>query len=400
MRASVLCLNNMKDIKNLDKEYIVNSYKRNDLLLVQGMNATAIDEKGKEYIDFTSGIGVNSLGFCNQKWARAVAKQAKTLNHTSNLFYTKSDALLAEKLCKKTKYARVFFGNSGAEANECAIKVARKYSFDKYNSPERTEIITLVNSFHGRTMATLSATGQDNYHNYFYPFLNGFRFVPANDYKALQDSININTCAVMLELVQGEGGVLGVDKEYVDKVSRLCARLDLVLIIDEVQTGVGRTGTFLAQEQYEVKADIVTLAKGLGGGLPIGACLLNKKLKDVLTFGTHGSTFGGNPIVCAGAIEVLKQLNKSMLDEVKEKGKLIKDTLLKSEEVESVSGLGMMIGVKLKTKTAADVIKACMDKGLLLLSAKDKIRLLPPLTISENELNKGLEILLGELNNK
>lgn len=398
MRASELCLSNMNDIKNLDKEYIINSYKRNDLLLVEGDNATVKDEKGNEYIDFTSGIGVNSLGFCNKKWARAVAKQAKTLNHTSNLFYTNNDAVLAQKLCKKTKFAKVFFGNSGAEANECAIKIARKYSYDKYNAVERTDIITLVNSFHGRTMATLSATGQDSFHNYFYPFLNGFKYVKANDVKALQDSINGNTCAVMLELVQGEGGVLGINKEYVDKVARLCAKYDLVLIVDEVQTGVGRTGTFLAQEQYSLRPDITTLAKGLGGGLPIGACLVNKKMQDVLSYGMHGSTFGGNPIVCAGALEVMKQLNKDLLNQVKEKGELIKNTLLKSDEVESVSGLGLMIGVKLKSKTAPDVIKACMDKGLLLLSAKDKIRLLPPLTISESELNKGLEILMSVLN--
>ena len=382
-------------MNTIDKfnQHVMHSYGRYPLVMEAGENRRCRDESGKEYIDFGSGIGTNSLGYCDEKWADAVCTQVRTLQHSSNYYYTAVQAEFADKLCTTAGYSSVFFCNSGAEANECAIKVARKYSFDKYGKG-RHNIITLVNSFHGRTIATLSATGQDVFHNYFFPFLEGFVNVKANDIADLNEKIDDTVCAVMLEYVQGEGGVNALSQDFVDAVYDICGKRDILVITDEVQTGVGRTGKFLAGEHFGKKADIVTLAKGIAGGVPMGACLVNEKCKDVLTPGTHGSTFGGNPIACAGGLAVLERLNsEGFLDEVAEKGKYIKAELEKCSEVESVSGLGMMIGIKLKTKNAGEVAKQALDKGLLVLTAKEKVRLLPPLTITYDELKEGIEIL-------
>ena len=378
-------------------EHIMHSYGLYPLVMEQGEGRRCKDENGKEYIDFGSGIGTNSLGYCDEKWADAVCAQVRTLQHNSNYYYTAVQAEFAEKLCGITGYKKIFFGNSGAEANECAIKIARKYSFDKYGKG-RHNIITLVNSFHGRTIATLSATGQDVFHNYFFPFLEGFINVTANDISDLKAKLDDTVCAVMLEYVQGEGGVNALDKAFVDAVFELCAEKDILVIADEIQTGVGRTGKFLAGDWFGKKADITTLAKGIAGGIPMGACLAGEKCENVLTPGTHGSTFGGNPIACAGGIAVIDRLSgEGFLDDVNRKAEKFRERLLKCSEVDSVSGIGLMIGMTLKNKKAADGAKAALDKGLLVLTAKDKVRLLPPLTISDSEIDEGLDILIAIL---
>ena len=383
---------NNNTIEKFD-QHIMHSYGRYPLAMKQGSGRRCRDEDGKEYIDFGSGIGTNCLGYCDEKWADDVCAQVRTLQHNSNYYYTEVQAEFAEKLCAETGYDKIFFGNSGAEANECAIKIARKYSFDKYGKG-RHNIITLVNSFHGRTMATLSATGQDVFHNYFFPFLEGFVNVAANDIEDLKAKLDDTVCAVMLEYVQGEGGVNALEQDFVDAVFKLCAEKDVLVIADEVQTGVGRTGKFLAGDWFGKKADVTTLAKGIAGGVPMGACLVNEKLSGVLTPGTHGSTFGGNPIACAGGLAVLDRVTGGgFLDEVNKKAAYFKDKLEKCSEVAGVSGLGLMIGISLKTKKAADVAKNALNKGLLVLTAKDKVRLLPPLTISYDEIDAGLNIL-------
>lgn len=384
------------DIKATDKEYVMGTYNRFDLLIVAGEGCYCYDEKGKRYTDLTSGIGVNCLGYCDAKWADAVAKQAHTLNHTSNLYYTEPCVKLAKALCERTGAAKLFFANSGAEANEGAIKVARKYSYDKYGSGRNT-VITLKNSFHGRTITTLAATGQDVFHNYFFPFTEGFRYVESGNIKALKDEIDDTVCAVMIEFIQGEGGVIAQDKDYVKAVRELCDEKDILLIADEVQTGVGRTGTFLASENYDVKPDIATFAKGLGGGLPIGAVAVYGKLRDVMGFSSHGSTFGGNPVVCAGALEVMDRLDDAFLAEVRKKGDFVRKKLEGAKGIESVSGLGLMIGVKPSEKKASDVVREGINRGVLMLTAKDKIRLLPPLTITEKQLDEALDVLLAIL---
>lgn len=387
----------MSTIEQFNK-YVMPSYGRYDLVLDSGSGRQAVDENGREYIDFGSGIGTNSLGYCNENWVKAICDQAHKIQHTSNYYYTKVQADFAKALCETAGYTDMFFGNSGAEANECAIKIARKYSFDKYGKG-RSNIITLVNSFHGRTLCTLSATGQDVFHNYFFPFVEGFINVEANNIEDLRAKLDDTVCAVMFEYIQGEGGVMALQQEFVDEIFRLCAEKDVLTIADEVQTGVGRTGKFLAGDNFGKKADLTTLAKGLAGGVPIGVCLSGEKCAKVLTAGTHGSTFGGNPISCAGGLAVLETVNKpGFLDEVARKGEYIREKLLTSPEVASVSGMGLMIGIELKNKKAGDVVKAALDKGLLLLTAKTKIRLLPPLTITYEEIDKGLEILLGLLN--
>lgn len=387
----------MSTIEQFNK-YVMPSYGRYDLVLDSGSGRQAVDENGKKYIDFGSGIGTNSLGYCNENWVRAICDQAHKIQHTSNYYYTKVQADFAKALCETAGYTDMFFGNSGAEANECAIKIARKYSFDKYGKG-RSNIITLVNSFHGRTLCTLSATGQDVFHNYFFPFVEGFVNVEANNIEDLRSKLDDTVCAVMFEYIQGEGGVMALQQEFVDEIYRLCAEKDVLTIADEVQTGVGRTGKFLAGDNFGKKADLTTLAKGLAGGVPIGVCLSGEKCANVLTAGTHGSTFGGNPISCAGGLAVLETVNKpGFLDEVARKGAYIREKLHTSPEVASVSGMGLMIGIELKNKKAGDVVKAALDKGLLLLTAKTKIRLLPPLTITYEEIDKGLEILLGLLN--
>lgn len=382
----------MNTIEKFD-EHVMHTYGRYPLVMEKGEGIRCTDENGMKYLDFGSGIGTNSLGYCNDKWVDAVCSQAKSLQHASNYYYTKVQADFADKLCSVTGYSTVFFGNSGAEANECAIKIARKYSFDKYGLG-RHNIITLVNSFHGRTLTTLSATGQDVFHNYFFPFTEGFINVKANDISDLKEKLDDTVCAVMIEYVQGEGGVIALDKEFVDAVFEMCGEKDVLVIADEVQTGVGRTGKFLAGEHYGKKADIITLAKGLAGGLPVGACLAGEKCSNVLTQGTHGSTFGGNPLVCAGGNAVIDTvMQPGFLEDVQAKANFIRQELSDCSEIESISGLGLMIGIELKTKKAADVVKEALNNGLLLLTAKSKVRLLPPLNISKNELKDGLEIL-------
>ena len=371
---------------------VMHTYGRYPLVMEIGKNRNCVDENGRKYIDFGSGIGTNSLGYCNDKWVDYVCRQVKSLQHTSNYYYTKVQADFAELLCSSTGYSKVFFGNSGAEANECAIKLARKYSFDKYGKG-RHNIITLVNSFHGRTLCTLSATGQDVFHNCFFPFVEGFINVKANDIDDLKSKIDSTVCAVMLEYVQGEGGVNALEQDFVDAVFDLCGKNDILVIADEVQTGVGRTGKLLAGEHFGKKANITTLAKGLAGGVPVGACLADEKCSDVLGAGTHGSTFGGNPLACAGGLAVLETVTADgFLDNVNKKAELFRSELLKMNEVESVSGLGLMIGITLKTKKAGDVVKSALEHGLLLLTAKDKVRLLPPLNITVDEIKEGLEI--------
>jgi acetylornithine/N-succinyldiaminopimelate aminotransferase len=372
----------MDTIQKTDK-YIMQSYGRLPLAI----------ENGNQVIDFGSGIGTNSLGFCDSDWVNAVVEQVKTLQHTSNYYYNKPAADFAEKLCEITGYTNMFIGNSGAEANECAIKLARKYSYDKYGM-NRNKIITLVNSFHGRTLATLSATGQDEMHKFFFPFVEGFVHVQANNPIDLAEKLSDDVCAVMLEYIQGEGGVIPLEQSFVDMIFMLCKEKDILVIADEVQTGAGRTGKFLAGENFNSKADITTMAKGLFGGLPAGVCLSGEKCSLVLTAGTHGSTYGGNPVVMAGGSVVLDTVSSpDFLNEVIKKGDYIRERLKKLPEVESIDGMGLMLGINLKSKKAVDVMKSALEKKLLVLTAKEKLRLLPPLTISYDELDKGLNIL-------
>ena len=360
-----------------DNEYVLHTYNRNPIALEKGHGLYAEGPEGQKYLDFTSGIGVNSLGYCDLTWAEAVSEQAHKLQHTSNLYYTAPCGKLAKKLCKRTGMSKVFFGNSGAEANEGAIKAARKYSFDHYGKG-RNVVITLVNSFHGRTIATLTATGQEVFHNYFGPFNEGFVYTTAGDIEGLRELVDRHTCAIMLELIQGEGGVMALDPEYVQAVRALCDEKDLVLIVDEVQTGVGRTGTFLCCEHYNLKPDIVTLAKGLGGGLPIGAVLLNEKTAEGMGPGSHGSTFGGNPVVCAGANVVVDRMDTSFLANVNDRAVQLRAGIAKLPHVKSISGIGLMVGIEFYDVAAADVLAACREKGLLVLTAKTRLRLLPP----------------------
>lgn len=382
----------LEQIKADESQYLMHTYGRFNVALVKGKGAKAWDESGKEYIDFTSGIGVNCLGYSDDGWVKAVSDQAAALQHISNLYYSPLQTELAKKLCKATGFSKVFFANSGAEANECAIKLARKYSFEKYGK-ERTEIVTLENSFHGRTVTTLAATGQEVFHNYFFPFTEGFTFAKANDINSVKEKVNEKTCAVMVELIQGEGGVNPLDKEFVQQLADYCKKNDLLLIIDEVQTGVGRTGTLYCYEQFGIKPDIVSSAKGIGGGLPMGACLCSEALANVMTPGTHGTTYGGNPIACAGALEVLSRVNTpEFLKSVQEKGQYIKEKLSAMDGVSQVRGMGMMIGVVLEKDNAKEVAAKCVENGLLVLTAKTLIRFLPPLNITEDEINKGLEI--------
>lgn len=383
-----------EEIKLLDAGYIAPTYGRFDLCLVRGKGCTTWDAEGNAYLDFGSGIGTNSLGWCDAQWLAAVSAQAATLQHTSNLYYTQPAAILAQQLCQRSGLQKAFFANSGAEANEGAIKAARKYSHDKYGKGRNT-IVTLENSFHGRTLATLSATGQDAFHQHFYPFVEGFVHVPAGNIAALKACIaEGGVCAVMLEAVQGEGGVLPLEKAYVQAISDLCAQQDILLIFDEVQTGIGRTGTLFAYQQLGVLPDIVTCAKGIGGGLPLAAVLFGEKTQHTLGKGQHATTFGGNPVCCAGALAVLDRLTPAFLAEVSAKGILLRTELENLPLVQSVQGQGLMLGVTLAAPaTAANVVAAAMAKGLLCLTAKDNVRLLPPLTITNQEITKGIAIL-------
>lgn len=383
---------NSSNMKERDGQYVLGTYARNDLCIAKGTGSTCYSPEGKKFIDFSSGIGVNSLGFSDEGWVNAVAKQAGTLQHTSNLFYTEPCGELAEILINRTGFDKVFFCNSGAEANEGAIKAARKYSFMKYGK-DRYEIITLKDSFHGRTLATITATGQDGYHKYFDPFVEGFLYAEANNIGDIKEKLSERTCAVMIELVQGEGGVNTLEADYVKTVVELCKEKDILVIVDEVQTGIGRTGTLFAYEQFDLTPDLVTMAKGLGAGLPIGGILFNKSCSDVLKPGDHGTTFGGNPVVCAGGVEVLNRLDESFLKQVAEKGAYMKAEIEKMDGVSKVTGLGMMLGVSLKEKEAKEVLNRALELGLITLTAKEKIRLLPPLNITKEELEEGLELL-------
>lgn len=381
-----------EEIKKLDEESFMPTYGRFDAVLCSGKNATGVGCDGKEYIDFGSGIGVNSLGWADEGWVNAVSKQAATLQHTSNLYYNPASAVFASELLRVSGYGAVFLGNSGAEANECAIKLARKYSVEKYGK-DRCEILTLQNSFHGRTVTTLAATGQDVFHNYFFPFTEGFAYAEPN-MESVREHLTEHTCAVMIEFIQGEGGVLPLDPQFVTELAALCKEKNLLLLADEVQTGVGRTGTFYCCEQYGVRPDVLTSAKGLGGGLPIGACLCTKELGDVMGRSAHGSTFGANPVVCAGALEVIRRVSQpAFLDEVKEKGAYLRERLEKMKGVAQVRGMGMMLGIVPEKGTSAALAAACVENGLLILTAKSLLRLLPPLTITREEMDKGLAIL-------
>lgn len=382
----------MSQVKENDLKYIAPTYARFDVVLSHGSGAVVYDENEKRYIDLTAGIGVNSLGYANEEWADAVCHQVQTLQHVSNLYYSKPDSDVAKFLCEKTGFANMIFSNSGAEANEGAIKVARKYASDKYDA-KRHEIITLVNSFHGRTITTLAATGQDHFHQHFDPFTPGFVYAIANDIEDMKVKMNDQTCAVMMELIQGEGGVLPLEQEYVKKVEALCKEKDVLLIIDEVQTGVGRTGSLYAYQQYGIQPDIITTAKGLGNGLPIGGVLLGDKVKDVFGPGDHGTTFGGNPVACAGAQVVLSHMNEAFFEEIQAKGTYIKQRLQAMPHVVQINGMGLMIGVALDGISAKDVLLKCMDEGLLLLTAKDKLRMLPPLIIDMEQLKEAMDIL-------
>ena len=383
-----------QQIKQMDSQYIEHTYGRADVCIAKGKNATGWDLDGKSYIDFSSGIGVNSLGFCDDEWSKAVSEQAQTMQHISNLYYTIPGPNAAKKICEKTGFKKVFFGNSGAEANEGAIKAARKYSFDKYGvEAGRNEIVTLVNSFHGRTIATLTATGQDVFHNYFFPFVGGFQYATAGDIDDVKQKVSDKTCAVMLEFIQGEGGVIPQDKSFIQKLFAFCQSRDILVIADEVQTGVGRTGEFLCCENFDVKPDLVTLAKGLGGGLPIGAVLFGEKVENVMGPGSHGTTFGANPVSCAGANVVLDRLDRAFLDSVKEKGAYLKEKIEKMPNVKSVTGMGMMLGIALEKSDSKTVVGRCIENGLIILTAKEKVRLLPPLTITYEEMDKGLAVL-------
>jgi acetylornithine/N-succinyldiaminopimelate aminotransferase len=389
-------------IKKLEDNYTANTYARYDAAILSGHGARAYGPAGEEYIDFTSGIGVNILGFSDVGWAKAVAEQAEKVQHTSNLFYSEPCATMPKKMAELSGMANMFLCNSGAEANEGAIKTARKYSLTKYASPDniqnfnRFEIITLDGSFHGRTMATITATGQDSFHKDFSPFLQGFVYAMPNDIDSLHEKITDKTCAIMIEFVQGEGGVNVLDKTYVAEIARLCDEKDILLIADEVQTGVARTGKFMAYEHFGVKPDIVTVAKGMGGGLPLGAILFGEKTKDTLKPGDHGSTYGGNPVVCAGAEYVLSRIDEAFLAEVRRKGDLFKEKLLGLNGVADVSGIGLMIGITLDTADAKAIAAACLERGLLVLTAKEKVRFLPPLVITDEEIELGLKIF-GEV---
>ncbi len=385
-------------IKETDDQYVSHAYGRFNVVLTDGKGSTVHDENGKEYIDFGSGIGVTAFGIADEEWKAAVIEQLGRIQHTSNLYYTEPCAELAKLLCEKTGMKKVFFGNSGAEANEGMIKFARKYSYDKYGEGRKT-IITLVNSFHGRTVTTLSATGQEGFHKIFGPFTPGFKYCPANDIEALNEMITDDVCAIMFECVQGEGGVLNLNADFVKEIARIAREKDILMCVDEVQTGNGRTGKYFSYMHYGIEPDIVSTAKGLAGGLPMGAVLFGSKLEDTVTPGSHGSTFGGNPIAAAGAISIVKRIDDTFLQEVSDKSKYIVSKLKEIKGVKSVSGMGLMLGIETDYK-AADIANKCLEKGLLVLTAKTKIRLLPALNITKEETDKGLSILKEVIENE
>lgn len=383
----------MNDIISKDKQYVANTYNRFNVQLVNGKGSKVYGQDGKEYIDMGSGIGVTAFGYADDEWANAVTNQAKTLQHTSNLYYTEPCVKLAELLCQKTGLKKVFFSNSGAEANECAIKVARKWASENKGA-DCYKILTLENSFHGRTVTTLAATGQEHYHQLFTPLTDGFIHTPANDIQMLEKAVNENNiAAIMFECVQGEGGVIPLEPDFVKAIETLSSEKDFLIIVDEVQTGNGRSGKMYAYMNYGIKPDIVTTAKGLGGGLPIGAAMFCEKVENVLGFGDHGSTYGGNPVCCAAAITVVNRLTQEFLNEVKAKSDYIFEKLSNADGIQSVSGLGLMIGIK-TVKPAAEVVKSAIEKGVLCLTAKDKVRLLPALNIPFEDLKKAIDVII------
>ena len=377
--------------KITDKEYVASTYGRFDLEIVKGEGSYVYDEKGNEYIDLNTGIAVNTFGYCDKEWINAVSKQLCAFQHTSNLYYSEPCVKLAELLAKRTGCKKTFFSNSGAEANECAIKVARKWALDN-KGEGYYNIITLKNSFHGRTVTTLAATGQDSFHTIFNPFTEGFLYAEANNLDSVKALIDNNCCAIMMELCQGEGGVLPLTKEFVDGVMALAKENDLLVIIDEVQTGNGRSGSLYAFMEYGISPDIVSTAKGLGGGLPIGATMMFEKTAEVLTSGTHGSTFGGNPVACAGAVNIIERIDDDLLKEVKAKSEFIINELTGAEGIKSVSGIGLMLGIETE-RDASEVIKSCMAKGVLPIKAKNKVRLLPALNIPMDALKNAIEVI-------
>ena len=382
----------MSSMQANDKLYIANTYNRFPVEIVSGKGSVVKDTSGKEYIDMGSGIGVTAFGLADDEWAKAVTAQVNTLQHMSNLYYTQPCIKLAELLCKKTGMSKVFFCISGAEANECAIKIARKYAADKKGA-EYSTIITLENSFHGRTITTLSATGQEHYHELFQPLTPGFVHTPANDLEALKKlALENKTAAILIECIQGEGGVIALDEAFVKGAYEFAKENDILFMVDEVQTGNGRTGELYSYMNYGISPDVVSTAKGLGGGLPLGAALMNEKVQSVLGYGDHGSTFGGNPVCCAGAVSIIERIDDKLLCEVKEKSKYIFETLSDAKGIEGVSGMGLMVGIK-TTAPAGDILKKCMEKGVLCLTAKDKARLLPALNIPFDVLKKAIDII-------
>ena len=384
-----------QELKALTGQYIMNTYGRFPVAIDHGQGARLYDPEGNEYIDFTSGIGVTDLGYGYQPWADAVAAQAKKLSHVSNLFYTEPAAKLAQTLCRRTGESCVFFANGGGEANEGMIKLARKYSFDKYGKGRAT-IITLNNSFHGRTITTLMATGQEVFHNYFFPFTEGFRYADANDMASLEAAAGDDVCAVMMELVQGEGGVLPLDKDYVQAVAKLCAERDWLLLVDEVQTGVGRTGTLFAFQQYGILPDVVSFAKGIAGGLPMSGIMANEKCRNVLTPGTHATTFGANPVCAAAGLVVQETLTDAFLEDVQAKGTYLRNRIeaLNLPCFGPTRGMGLMIGIEVKDGfNKSEIANKLIENGLLVLTAGPGMRLLPPLVITKEEMDQGLAIM-------
>lgn len=378
--------------KEIDNSYVAGTYKRFQLEIVSGKGSEVVDAEGKKYIDMGSGIAVTSFGIADQAWQDAVTKQLSKVQHMSNLYYTAPCAKLAQMLCEKTGMKKVFFSNSGAEANECAIKYARKYAADR-KGPGCYTVVTLENSFHGRTLTTLAATGQDHYHELFQPLTPGFVHAKANDLEGLKKiALENNAAAVMIEIIQGEGGVVPLDADFVKGVREFTEQNDMVMVVDEVQTGNGRTGELYAYQNFGIMPDVVSTAKGLGGGLPIGATLISEKCQNVLSYGDHGSTFGGNPVCCAGAVSILSRIDEALLAQVKAKSEYLKSTFCNAEGIESVTGMGLMLGLK-TTKPAGEVVAKCMENGVLCLTAKDKVRLLPALNIPMELLQKAAAII-------
>ncbi len=381
----------MSEVKQKDQAYVAGTYKRFPVEIVSGKGSLVYDENGKRYIDMGSGIGVTAFGIADDEWVAAVTAQLGKVQHMSNLYYTQPCARLAELLCTRTGMKKVFFCNSGAEANECAIKVARKYAAAKGEG--RHTIVTLRNSFHGRTLTTLAATGQDHYHELFQPLTPGFRHVEAGNIEELKSAVSApDTAALLIECVQGEGGVIALEPAYAQEAARLCREHDVLLMVDEVQTGNGRTGSLYAYMQLGITPDVVSTAKGIGGGLPLGAALLSEKVESVLSFGDHGSTFGGNPVACAGAISIIERLDDAFLAAVREKSDYVRKALSGAPGIEGVTGMGLMVGIKTKAP-AADIVRACIERGVLCLTAKDKVRLLPALNIPQDVLAEAIDTI-------